>query len=79
MAEHCTRTGKIRHATEGAAYAHLRSLEHDRGEIRLNVYRCAHCGCWHVGHSWRLLARDIRRALNDGSTKHKRRKGRGKR
>ena len=45
---------KERHATEGAAEAAQRSLE--RRDLAkdletINVYHCAYCGAWHVGHS----------------------------
>lgn len=42
-------TGKIRHAGEAAATAHMRKLL-ARGAVRLNAYACRHCGGWHVGH-----------------------------
>lgn len=40
--------GKIQHKTEGAAYAHLRSLFKMKG-YRGSVYHCAFCGFYHVG------------------------------
>ncbi len=45
---------KEKHASKGAAEAHLRSLA-KRGKLKdkdtVNVYKCPHCGSWHVGHS----------------------------
>lgn len=44
--------GKRRHGTARAAEGHMRELVDRRGASpdRLNVYRCKHCGTWHVGH-----------------------------
>lgn len=44
--------GKQPHATEQAARFHSREL-YESGRAKpgtLNVYRCAFCGCYHVGH-----------------------------
>jgi len=38
---------KVRHLTHAAAMKHLRSL---RSPDPLNVYRCAFCKGFHVGH-----------------------------
>lgn len=42
---------KVRHVTRKKALAHLWRLVR-RGAFLpwLNVYRCRHCGSWHVGH-----------------------------
>ena len=42
---------KVPHRSQGAAEAHLRSLQRTviAGEL-LNTYHCRHCGRWHVGH-----------------------------
>lgn len=45
---------KERHASQGAALAHMRSLlktGREKDASRINVYRCKFCGTWHVGHS----------------------------
>lgn len=45
---------KAQHDSQGAADAHLRSLQ-KRGKLKneqtANAYLCPHCGTWHVGHS----------------------------
>lgn len=43
--------GKVRHETRAEAKAHLWSMVR-RGAfvLWLNVYRCKHCGHFHVGH-----------------------------
>lgn len=41
---------KMRHLNQAAALAHSRSLYHNKGETRLNVYHCKWCGGYHVGH-----------------------------
>lgn len=45
--------GKVRHAERGHAFAAMRKTvskmiigRHDA----MSVYRCPHCGGWHVGH-----------------------------
>lgn len=42
---------KQQHPTRQAAREHLWSLER-RGAAgwRMSVYKCQHCGAWHVGH-----------------------------
>ena len=47
----CKQTGKHRHKSDGAAQAHIRSLER-RGikKGRVKEYRCEHCGDFHIGH-----------------------------
>lgn len=43
---------KQRHASQGAADAHLRALkraENVRDTELLNAYPCQDCGAWHVG------------------------------
>lgn len=46
------RCGKRRHASEGKAAAHARSLivKGDPQGDRLNTYWCGDCRAWHVGH-----------------------------
>lgn len=59
----CPATGKVQHATEGAAWAHVRELRRAKGaSVDLLPYRCD-CGAWHVGHSQVALAKRVRRAL----------------
>ncbi len=45
---------KEKHDSQGAAEAHLRSLE-KRDMVTnaetVNTYQCPYCGAWHVGHS----------------------------
>lgn len=44
--------GKHPHATDQAARFHSREL-YAAGRAKpgtLNTWRCAFCGCWHVGH-----------------------------
>jgi hypothetical protein len=45
----CPRTQKIRHPRRRNAERHMASLLL-AGEHLLDVYRCATCGDWHVGH-----------------------------
>jgi hypothetical protein len=42
---------KRRHTTRAQAEEQLRSLERNRytGGY-MHVYKCWHCGCWHIGH-----------------------------
>jgi rubrerythrin len=44
---------KQKHWTFRAAAAHLDSIRRRFGDRtdRLTVYRCRHCGAWHVGRS----------------------------
>lgn len=49
----CSTTEKVRHATrDGAISAAFRLLakDNDAGHRPINVYRCAKCGDFHVGH-----------------------------
>lgn len=49
---------KARHPSERGAWYAL-SLIRDRGPNgRMGVYRCPHCGFWHVGHTPRRLLRE---------------------
>jgi hypothetical protein len=59
----CPTPDKIRHATEGKAWGHVRELRRVYG-ARADVvpYRCD-CGAWHVGHSQVALSKRIRAAL----------------
>jgi hypothetical protein len=42
---------KIRHATAGAAWAHVRAMRADGLIVkRPRVYPCWACGGWHVGY-----------------------------
>lgn len=44
-------TGKRRHPTKGAAQAALRTyIEQGASPGSMHVYRCRHCGGYHVGH-----------------------------
>lgn len=53
---YCLKTGKQRHASKGAAEAHLRALL-KRGDVLesdkplYNTYVCGGCGDWHVGRN----------------------------
>lgn len=60
-------TGKVRHDTEGAAWAHVRDLVgKGKAELRRwNVYQCKSCNGWHAGHRPGTLKKDIRKALRD--------------
>lgn len=43
--------GKVQHATQGAAHAHVRSLLASQPESgSLGVYKCKWGEHWHVGH-----------------------------
>ena len=33
----------------------------DEGDVKLTVYRCPHCGRWHVGHATFLARREQER------------------
>lgn len=45
---------KQRHDTKAAAEAHVWSLvKAGTRRSRMQVYRCRHCGAWHVGHKRR--------------------------
>lgn len=46
---------KQRHATKWAAKAHVWSLVKRTGTRpgAMAIYRCKHCGDWHVGHAKR--------------------------
>lgn len=42
---------KQRHPDRGAALRHFQSLvRYGTAPGRMSVYRCPHCGAWHVGH-----------------------------
>ena len=57
-------SGKIGHATEGRAWAHVRELRRVKGaSVDLLPYRCGQCSQWHVGHSAEALGKRIHRAL----------------
>lgn len=45
--------GKRQHATRDEAFAQLASLRRRDTAIGVHVYRCPHCGGWHVGHRLR--------------------------
>lgn len=51
---------KVRHATEQAAWHALRRTQKNTGELALTVYRCQHCGGWHVGRARRPVRRKLR-------------------
>lgn len=45
--------GKVKHLTKDTAKREARLLAgrgRSVGRTRLEVYRCGHCGWWHVGH-----------------------------
>lgn len=44
--------GKQRHHTRQQAMAHLWSFVNKFGAapVQVGVYRCRHCGFWHLGH-----------------------------
>jgi hypothetical protein len=44
--------GKVRHDTKAGAETQMWSMVRDLGAARrgVNVYRCAHCKGFHVGH-----------------------------
>lgn len=44
---------KHRFIEEWQARQFMRSLERDKGETNLNVYKCVFCGRYHVGHARR--------------------------
>lgn len=49
----CEQSGKQCHETKagaGAQKGHLAGHRGDRNRRKVGVYRCGHCGCWHVGH-----------------------------
>lgn len=43
---------KIKHKSEGAAFAAIRSmwLRYGIGARGMQPFRCSHCGQWHIGH-----------------------------
>lgn len=44
--------GKIRHDTKGGALVHRgRMVDQGAAAGAFEVYRCRHCGGWHVGHA----------------------------
>lgn len=43
-------SGKIPHLTRDAAEGQRRALVSSRRGSGMHVYRCDHCGNWHVGH-----------------------------
>ena len=43
----CPRTNKVRHVNRRHAEQRMATLRDDE---LMNVYRCWHCGDWHVGH-----------------------------
>lgn len=45
----CHATGKESHRVQGKARSHLRGLRVRKGYVGGHVYRCRHCGGWHVG------------------------------
>ena len=45
----CPKTGKYGYSTRKAAKTTNRRLGH-----HLKVYRCDHCGYWHLGHDFGL-------------------------
>lgn len=62
----CPTPGKVRHATEGKAWGHVRDLRRAKdASVDLLPYRCD-CGSWHVGHSQEALTKRIRRAKRVG-------------
>lgn len=42
-------TGKVRHETSGSARDAMSLMAIQEPEKQFNVYRCKHCGKWHVG------------------------------
>lgn len=42
---------KLRHATRDEAFDHLVRVEVLTGDMSLSVYRCRHCGTFHIGHA----------------------------
>lgn len=42
--------GKMRHASQGKADAHMRALKRSGDEHDLRSYFCVRCKHWHVGH-----------------------------
>lgn len=55
----CEQLRKVRHAHESLAIAHAIRLQrrgNDAGHRPLNVFRCAVCGDWHVGHRPKVTA-----------------------
>lgn len=60
----CPATGKVQHASEGRAWAHVRELRRVKGaSVDLLPYRCEQCSSWHVGHSAEALGKRIHRTL----------------
>ncbi len=47
---------KVKHISASAAFAAIRALRRDKGEVGLTYYECHVCGCWHVGHRPKHIA-----------------------
>lgn len=45
----CSKTGKTRHKNRKQALDHLHRLKKQDGDL-MSVYRCWHCGDYHLGH-----------------------------
>jgi hypothetical protein len=72
----CPHPHKVKHATRGAALAHIRSLyAAGKGNPDMTPYLCV-CGWWHVGHDLESFRRRIRRATRAGNQVARRRKRR---
>jgi hypothetical protein len=63
----CPHPKKHAHPTEGAAIAHLISMDHaGRRGLKLRAYHCV-CGSWHVGNKPRgSVNTQIKSALRSG-------------
>lgn len=52
--KYCARTGKVAHASPTEARQTMAGMQKKKRRVRrtdrLNVYRCADCGQWHVGN-----------------------------
>ena len=50
----CQWTGKVCHPTKGEAIRHMRYAVNRRRSVKrgMYVYRCGHCGLWHLGSKW---------------------------
>lgn len=52
-------TGKVAHKSYHSAEKNRREMVR-RHKNQMNVYRCGHCGLWHVGHRLESQKRPLR-------------------
>lgn len=49
--EHCSATGKVRHAGEPDVKRAMAAVQRRAGfDGPMDTWRCTHCGGWHFGH-----------------------------